>query len=121
MAERLENPNYIYSSGATQRFASEDSSSNRGEYTTGYNHQADVPAAGQEVTVVDPEHMTGSPGDGDEWAVGQDLYAYKQGVTGQTRGLDAGRHGMGMKNMTTENMADDRYEASLQDCLLVSC
>ena len=124
MAELLENPNYLYTSGATQRFHQEDTSANRGDYTTGYIFQAPVPAAmrpevahAAEVSAAvkarranKSEAMTASPDEMDLWAVGQDLGAYKDGITGQTRGLDAGRHGMGMKNMTTENMQDDVYE-----------
>jgi len=125
VAEGLENPNYIYSSGATQRFATEFTSANQGDYTTGYNFEADIPPAAQEVTVVKTkakkdlnEYLTGSPEAPVQPSVGGDLYAYKQGVTGQTLGLDAGRHGMGMKNMTTEHMMDDPYESLLHQELL---
>jgi len=117
VSEKLENPNYIYSGGATQRFATEFSGANQGEYTTGYNFQSDIPAPAQEVKLA--EHMTSSPEAPNEDHVGDDLYAYKSGITGQTRGLDAGRHGMGMKNMTTENMKDDPYEALLEGNLRV--
>jgi hypothetical protein len=134
-AERLENPNYLYTSGATQRFQQEDTSANRGDYTTGYNFQAPIPAAMQaEVNAANKaaadakarraarggsENLTAYPDEPDLWAVGQDLYAYKNGITGQTRGLDTGRHGMGMKNMTTERMQDDMYESLLQQQALV--
>lgn len=108
-SERLENQSYIYTSGANQRFAGEFSSANQGDYTTGYNFN--VPLSGDDGA----EHLTAAPSDEpDLWAVGADLSAYKTGITGQTLGLDVNRSGMGMKNMTTEAMADDPYESLLE-------
>lgn len=107
-SERLENQNYIYTSGADQRFAGEFSSANQGDYTTGYNFN--VPLGGDDGA----ERMTAYPDEPDLWAVGSDLSAYKNGITGQTVGLDVNRGGMGMQNMTTEGMADDPYESLLE-------
>lgn len=110
-AERLENTQYLYTSGATQRFfGSEFSSANQGDYTTGYNFQQPVESPN--------EDMTSSPDEPDLWAVGQDLYAYKTGITGQTLGLKVNRGGMGMQNMTSEHMADDPYEKLLHQTVL---
>jgi hypothetical protein len=110
-SERLENQNYIYTSGADQRFAGEFSGANQGDYTTGYNFN--VPLQGDDGA----EHLTASPDEPDLWAVGSDIDAYKTGITGQTVGLDVNRGGMGMQNMTTEGMADDPYESLLEQQL----
>lgn len=109
-AERLENTQYLYTSGATQRFFQEPSAVNQGDFTTGYNFQQAIQ--------LPSEHMTSSADEPDLWAVGQDLYAYKTGITGQTLGLKVNRGGMGMQNMTSEHMADDPYEKLLHQTVL---
>lgn len=111
-SENLENQNYVYTSGADQRFAGEFSSANQGEYTTGYNFN--VP-----LNKDSTEHLTASDSEPDLWAVGSDLNAYKTGITGQTVGLDVNRGGMGLQNITTEGMADDPYESLLEQQLRV--
>jgi hypothetical protein len=109
--EHLENTQYLYTSGASQRFfGSEFSSANQGDYTTGYNFQQPIE--------VQSEHLTSFDSEPDLWAVGQDLYAYKTGVTGQTLGLKVNRGGMGMQNITSEHMADDPYEKLLHQTVL---
>lgn len=109
-AENLENTQYLYTSGATQRFFQEPSAVNMGDFTTGYNFQQPV--------TLPSENLTAYPGEPDLWAVGQDLYAYKTGITGQTLGLKVNRGGMGMQNMTSEHMADDPYEKLLHQTVL---
>lgn len=106
-SENLENQNYIYTSGANQRFAGEFSSANQGDYTTGYNFQVPLKS----------ENLTAYPDEPDLWAVGSDLSAYKTGITGQTLGLDVNRSRIGTQNMTTEGMADDPYESLLEQQL----
>jgi len=109
-AENLENTKYLYTSGATQRFFQENTSANIGEYTSGRNFEQPIE--------LPTENLTSSPDEPDLWAVGQDLYAYKTGITGQTLGLKTNRGGMGMQNMTSEHMADDPYEKLLHQTVL---
>jgi len=96
-----ENQSYVYTSGADQRFFGERSDPNIENPERNWSKQ-------------ESENLTSYPDEPDLWAVGHDLAAFKASITGQTLGLDAGRSGMGMKNMTTENMKDDMYEDLLQ-------
>lgn len=96
-----ENQSYVYTSGADQRFFGERSDPNIEPPERNWSKE-------------ESENLTAYPGEPDLWAVGHDLAAFKASVTGQTLGLDVGRSGMGMKNMTTEHMKDDMYEDLLQ-------